>query len=59
VSLPEKKVAVLAQQINRRILMRRLALVTSVIFLIVVMAAATIRPGISDATATLLFGVQY
>ena len=39
--------------------MRRLALVTSVIFLISVIAAATIKPGISDATATLLFGVKY
>jgi hypothetical protein len=36
--------------------MRMFALLTSVTFLIAVMAAAAIEPGIGDATATLLFG---
>jgi hypothetical protein len=39
--------------------MRMLALLTSVMFLIAVVAAAAIEPGIGDATATLLFGVPY
>jgi hypothetical protein len=42
-----------------RAFMRMFALLTSVTFLIAVMVAAAIEPGIGDATATLLFGVQY
>lgn len=39
--------------------MRMFALLTSMAFLIAVMAAAAIEPGIGDTTATLLFDVKY